>query len=285
MTRSHRFYAKTRADEVDDGEYDDEETKKSSGFGCFFLTLLLLGAAGYGLYAKSDQVSQLDFSKYFKGGSVESEESPDPVAYEQLKTQLANERSQLQQAFINAETAAEQEAVLDDASVLLERMMPQLMRCWLGTPWDFNGTATIPGEGKIACGYYVSVIMRDAGFKVQRIKLAQQPSQRILRTFVPTKKDYWVSGGMPYDEYATRISGKYEGINIVGLDKHVAFVVVKNGELRFVHSGGLLRKVVDESKEDAHALKVSNYRVIGNLSRNRAMLQKWVLDDDFPTAK
>ena len=158
-----------------------------------------------------------------------------------------------------------------------------MMRCWLGHPWDFNGTATVPGEGKIACGYFVSVIMRDAGFKIDRIRVAQQPSQNIIRTFVNTSNNYEIKTQTPYNQYLQHITQKYEGIHIVGLDKHVAFIVIKNGNMRFIHSGGLLRKVVDEAPDEAYALEHSNYRVISNISRNPQVIRRWLLGESFPT--
>lgn len=158
-----------------------------------------------------------------------------------------------------------------------------MMRCWLGHPWDFNGTATIPGEGKIACGYFVSVIMRDAGFKINRIRVAQQPSQNIIRTFVNTSQHFEVKSNTPYNQYVNDISNKSDGIHIVGLDNHVAFIVIKDRQMRFIHSGGLLRRVVDEAPDQAYALEHSNYRVISNISRNPNVIKKWILGETFPT--
>lgn len=274
--RSRRVYAEVGGDE--------NEQPRSSKAGCVLWLLIILIGAGFYVYKNKDR---WDFDNFLTPAKVHKKHIPDPVNYEHLKAQLATDRQALETRFINANTAAEQQAVLDEASALLEDMMPKMMRCWLGHPWDFNGTATVPGEGKIACGYYVSVIMRDAGFKVERIKLAQQPSQRIIKTFLPIKKDKWITSGFPYDEYVQKVKASYPGINIVGLDNHVAFVVVKNDEMRFIHSSGNqdTKQVVDEAKPDAHALKFSSYRVIGNITRNRQLLQKWVLGDPFPTAR
>lgn len=127
--------------------------------------------------------------------------------------------------------------------------------------------------------------MRDAGFKIDRIRVAQQASQNIIRTFVESKEFYEVKTNTPYTKYVDDISKKYEGIHIVGLDKHVAFIVIKNGEMRFIHSGGLLKRVVDEGRNDAYSLEKSNYRVISNISRNRNVIKKWILGEAFVTVK
>ena len=38
-------------------------------------------------------------------------------------------------------------SVEGDARLVLEHALPAMMRCRLGTPWDFNGTAKGPGAG------------------------------------------------------------------------------------------------------------------------------------------
>lgn len=254
--------------------------EKSSGGGWVFLALLAFMIAGVATVLVKRDVIKIDeiISK-----KIEPKPQPDPIRYETLKNQLADERLLLRERYMAAKSTQDQDAVIKDASALLEHMMPELMRCWLGHPWAFSGTASIPGDGEIACGYFVSVIMRDTGFKVQRFKLAQQPSQRIIRTFVP-RKEMKITTGVDYADYADELQQDYDGINIVGLDNHVGFVVVKAGKLHFIHSGGLQRLVVDELRDDAYTLRVSNYRVIANISKNRDMLVKWLLNQPFPTA-
>ena len=67
---------------------------------------------------------------------------------------------------------------------LLEVLQTDIFPAWYGTTWDFNGISQTPGEGKIACGYFVSTCLRDAGFNVPRIRMAQQPSQRIIGQYL-----------------------------------------------------------------------------------------------------
>jgi len=126
--------------------------------------------------------------------------------------------------------------------------------------------------------------MRDAGFDINRIRVAQQPSQNIIKTFVDHKANYEVKVGTPYPNYVDHLIANYEGIQIVGLDTHVAFVVIQNGELRYIHaSAGPDKCVVDENKDSATSLRHSNYRVISNISRNADVIKRWILGDSFPT--
>ena len=37
---------------------------------------------------------------------------------------------------------------------------------WIGTVWDFNGVTRTPKQGAIACGYFVTNVLTDLGFKI-----------------------------------------------------------------------------------------------------------------------
>lgn len=207
---------------------------------------------------------------------------PDPETNDSLKESLAHWREQLARRYASATTDNERRAVIEDARIILETTLPVMMRTWLGTPWDFHGTAPEPGNGKVACGYFVSTVLRDAGFRVHRYHLAQQPSENIMRTFLP-RSSCKLSAGANYADFADSLESSEPGIYIVGLDTHVGFVVVNHGEFRFIHSSGARPwAVVDESRTDAHVLRNSNWRMLGNLTSDRELLIKWLTGVNFP---
>ena len=151
-----------------------------------------------------------------------------------------------------------------------------MMRCWLGTPWDFNGTAAKPGGGKIACGYFVATVLKDAGFHVNRYKLAQQPSGNILHSFL-AKESCSLTVGKPYDAFASDLEKSGSGIYLVGLDTHVAFLVMKPEGFHFIHSSGSRPWcVVDETRDEAHVLQRSNWRMVGNLTADPKVIRAWL---------
>ncbi|MBC8127824.1 MAG: hypothetical protein H8M99_11850, partial [Gloeobacteraceae cyanobacterium ES-bin-144] len=174
---------------------------------------------------------------------------------------------------------AERKAVEHDARVILETTLPEMMRCWLGTPWDFNGTASTPGGGRIACGYFVATVLMDSGFRVDCYQLAQQPSGNILRTFL-TKNECVLTVGKPYGAFADDIEMAEPGIYLIGLDTHVAFLVVGGKNFRMIHSSGSKPWcVVDESRADAQVLQKSNWRMCGNLTADPDVLRMWLKDE------
>ena len=201
---------------------------------------------------------------------------PAPARYATLKQEVERWRKDLATRHAAARTSAEKDRVLEESGRFLNVVLPEMMRCWLGTPWDFHGTSETPGEGKIACGYFVSTVLRDAGFRIDRYKLARQPSQNILRSFLP-RESLSLRVGVPYEQYAGELEKAAPGIRIVGLDSHVAFLVTGPEGFRFIHSSGSKPWcVVEEGKDDADVLRRSNYRVEGLLTDDKPLLRRWL---------
>jgi len=201
---------------------------------------------------------------------------PDPRTYTTLTTDLEKWRKDLSARHRGARTAAERAVVENDARILLEHTLPAMMHCWLGTPWDFNGTAKGPGQGKIACGYFVATVLKDAGFQLDRYQLARQPSGNILQSFLP-RDSCVLTVGKEYSAFASDMQTRDPGVYVVGLDTHVAFLVVTTEGFRFIHSSGSSPWcVVDESREQAAVLQRSNWRMFGNLTADTAVLRRWL---------
>jgi len=244
------------------------------------LTILLLALSGAAVWwfraplTRAWQATaggvELGFRKKFQ---------PDPEKYAVLVKDLDRWRVDLATRHRQARTAADRAAVEHDAQVILEQSLPEMMRCWLGTPWDFNGTAAAPGGGKIACGYFVATVLKDAGFRVDRYQLAQQPSENILRSFLP-KESCSLTIGKNYQSFSDDVAKLEPGIYVIGLDTHVGFIVVKEGDFHFMHSSGSRPWcVVDETRAQAVVLQRSNWRMLGNLTNTPGVIRTWLKAD------
>ena len=245
----------------------------------FFLFLIALGLIGWTQrHYVAVKVEQLLFSQNTSGPA------PDLDTYKVLSKDLEEQRRRLGRRYLNSPPGNIREDIILQARELLQLSLPHLMRCWLGTPWDFNGTAHEPGTGKVACGYFVSSVLQDAGFLVEWAPLAQQASQNILGTFLPAEK-MTIRVGMGYELFLDEVLLSGPGVYIVGLDSHVAFLVINESqEVRFIHSSGSSPYcVVDESREQSQVLRNSNYRVTGNLTLCEEVLRKWLLEEKFKT--
>lgn len=250
------------------------------------LFLLFLAGSAYAGWKNRDPLLQFYRDHISFTSTPEQKEAPDPEHYQKLLADLSAKQVNFSSRYARARTAQELSSVISESRRTLDDTLPEMMRCWLGTPWDFNGTCQTPGSGKIACGYFVSTILRDAGFKVERFRLAQQPSQNIIETFLP-RNEMHIKAGQDYSDFLDQVIARGPGIRIVGLDSHVAFLVVPtSGEPRFIHSsGGAPKCVVDEHRDNAHALRHSNYRVTGNVTRNDQVIHRWLTGQKWPTKK
>ncbi len=202
--------------------------------------------------------------------------NPDPERYAVLCSQLEQWRKELGERHRLAKTDAQRSAVEQEARVLLEHMLPALMRCWIGTKWDFNGTADKPGNGKIACGYFVSTVLQDAGFQVNRYQLAQQASANIIHSFIAENQST-LGVGQRYETFTSNLSNREPGIYVCGLDTHVGFIVNTPTGFRFIHSSSARPwTVVDQSPQEATALQESNWRMLGNFTGNPQVIRTWL---------
>ena len=136
---------------------------------------------------------------------------------------------------------------------------------WMGTKWDFSGVTRTPRQGAIACGYFVTTTLEQAGVKLERVRLAQVASEQMILALTKreTVKRY---SNASLDAFLTGVKQQGEGYYIVGLDNHTGFLkVTSQGEVKFIHSGPG-RGVVNERPEGAPELAGSKYRVTGKLT-------------------
>ena len=147
---------------------------------------------------------------------------------------------------------------------------------WYGTAWDFNGTTQVPGKGAIACGYFVSTVLRDAGLKINRVKMGQSDSEGITYTLAD-KKDIKIFYEKPLAVVLAYIKSKGLGLYIVGLDCHVGFIVNDDKGIWFIHSKWFDEKaVVKEAASSSNILYYSKYRMVGKISNSLKLLKAWL---------
>ncbi|MBL7731110.1 MAG: hypothetical protein JNM88_08030 [Chitinophagaceae bacterium] len=151
----------------------------------------------------------------------------------------------------------------DTERKLITYITDSLVPCWYGTPWDFNGTTQVPGEGKIACGYFVTTTLRDAGMKIDRVKMAQCVSQNLVYDMCGDFKKF---SNKPLDYFVNTVKKSGFGLYIVGLDNHTGYIYHDGNEVWFIHSGVLApRCALKEKAIESETLRRSAYRVVGRI--------------------
>ncbi len=196
--------------------------------------------------------------------------------YEQALWELQSEQKDFQWSYTGAWTTARQKLIIDSARQhIIENIHKQLYPYWKGTRWAYSGTTETPRKGKIACGYFVSTILRDIGLEVERVYLAQQASEKIVKTFAE-EKDIQRFRHKPIKSFVKSVIAMGEGLYIVGLDTHVGMMLVEKDKAYFIHSSSsLIGGVKAENPLKSKVLKKSKYRIVGRALPDEVVV-KWL---------
>lgn len=188
-----------------------------------------------------------------------------PKKYKNTLYQLTNERKQLTSGS-------------DNLSQAFVRQFRSLMPFWYGTRYSFYGQTETPGEGKIACGYFVTTVLEDLGLKIERNKLAQLPSEEMIKSLVE-KESIRRFSQYTITDFLASVRKTGTGLYVVGLDTHTGFILYQNNEIRFIHASGRFPfAVINERAKESIVLGKSNCRIIGKLSDDEKVLQNWLLN-------
>ncbi len=202
--------------------------------------------------------------------------------YDAARTQLEASRRELAERWTAAKSRSDREAVEAEAADVLERALVALSNPWLGTAWDFYGTTQTPGQGQIACGYFVTTLLRDAGLRLERVRLAQQASEYIVRSLAPPSQVWRFRTGS-VKAVLHRVRAQKARWFVVGLDLHVGLLLrLDDGEVRFCHASHLPPgHAVCEDAETALAMQ-SGYHVVGALFTPQ-WVRRWLRGENVPS--
>ena len=164
-------------------------------------------------------------------------------------------------------------AVAEAKAFLYQQLTQQIWPAWYGTEWDFNGISNTPGEGQIACGYFVSTTLKHAGFRLNRYRLAQQAASDICDALAPDV--YRFRSREALEGFLKKQSG--EQLYVLGLDYHVGFVQQKDSIYSFTHSSYYEpTRVTNERFDNSAALEYSTVYVLASLFEKESLVEKWL---------
>jgi hypothetical protein len=199
-------------------------------------------------------------------------------AYRATLLRFDQRRIALAARYRRATTPAARATCLAAARMLwLTALDSTVFPAWEGTPWGFYGQSWEPRQGSIACGYFVTTALHDAGLRLPRTLLAKQAATVIIRNLTTEAHMHRYRGlSQPAFVQEMRLLGP--GLYVLGLDYHVGFLRVREGgAVQMVHSsytgaGGVVREAADSS-----AALESAARVVGKISDDPALLRAWLL--------
>ena len=231
---------------------------------------------------------------FLNGCKVQSQTAPvkntpenrPAASYDSKLKIITVKRLSLADEYKKATSAAARKEVIGRAStVFVASIDEDIFPAWYGTDWDFYGTTETPGTGKIACGYLVSTVLRDAGVRVNRVTLAQQASENIIKSLTtePFINRY---RNVSLEKFTEEIKKLGAGLYVVGLDFHVGFLYHDGAEVYFIHSSYVEpSETIREKAASSPVLEATKYRVVGKISDDDALILKWLNQTILPTIK
>jgi len=170
-----------------------------------------------------------------------------------------------------------------EALKAVEEMLPYALAGvafppWLGTEWNFYGASKKPGEGSIACGYFVAATLYAVGLNVKitletgdkrHYRLVGSTSEEIIKNLVSPSSIKRFSN-RPLSEVVDKVKEVGSGIYVIGLDCHVAFLAYEKDEPVWLWRSKPNHEVRLEKPEDDPLVARSRYRIIGKLALRTA---------------
>lgn len=252
----------------------------------FFLTIVLQSCSGQtaepmanavaadSISVEKPEALQLDSSLYHLNADTSLAYSIRILTHREIHNKWKGQ-------FLSAGTDSARKAVLLKMGKQIEGLLVNgVFPFWYGTAWDFNGISNKPGEGQIACGYFVSTTLKHIGFKLNRYKLAQQAAKKACEVLAcgDTVRRY-----TPADiaEFKAKTAALPDALYCVGLDYHVGYVLKRKGEWFFIHSSFLSPGTVVLERIENSAAFYSQTYYLTNLSQNPRLLKKWLLGEEI----
>jgi hypothetical protein len=164
----------------------------------------------------------------------------------------------------------------EKGSIFTQLITKRVFSYWYGTKWGFYGTTEKPNDGKIACGYFVTTTLRDMGYPINRVKLAQFASEKMITSLI-SESNIKRFSNTDMNSFEKELKRNGKGLFIVGLDNHTGFLLIDDKENYFIHSSGAYPyKVVKDILSKSPILKKSKYKIVGKISDDEIFLNKWI---------
>lgn len=196
-------------------------------------------------------------------------------AYQLTLSEIEKMRQYYAKDYENADNQALKSQILKNAASYFEESIAvDVVHYWYGTSFDKEGMAKNPNEGKIACSYFITTVLEDAGLKLNRVKLAQQSAQNIAKTLCDKGKMKRLTTPTDAKSYVQK-NGK--GLYVIGFSYHVGFLYNDGTEIYLIHASPLPPGTVARlPMEGARSFDYSKFYDIGKISDNEELIKKWL---------
>jgi hypothetical protein len=200
--------------------------------------------------------------------------------YYVARDSIAKQKKIISLQYTRAKSASAKNIVLNKGrDLFLSGLTRNLFPAWYGTRWEFYGYGDTPRVNPIACGYFVSILLRDIGANVDINKLAEGTSGAMIKKLVTP--DYIKSyRNVAPQQFFDAVKKDGDGLYIIGLDNHTGFLLCESGKLYFIESvpNDVVRR---RTASESGWLTGSQFRMSGKISDDPNFLRKWLIGERF----
>ena len=205
--------------------------------------------------------------------------------YQNEKRKIRKIRILLKQRYLLLKDSVNKSQFLDSVSIVFSNLLlNSVVPHWYGTSWDFNGYTSVPNQGEIACGYFVSTTLNHMDLNLNRYHLARQNPLNEARSIAIDNNSVFVFSSDTYSINNKFFKSFKNGLYFIGLDSHVGYLYIYNKEAFFLHSNYIEDRVMIESIDYSEAFDSSNYSIV-KITGNKLLMKKWVLGSQIKVCK
>ena len=204
--------------------------------------------------------------------------------YVSLKQKQVKLRKRLKEEFLKCPIVNRNSFLDSISNIFSVNLLNDIIPHWYGTTWDFEGHTSVPNQGEIACGYFVSTTIRDMGLNINRYHLARQNPENEARTLAI--KDSLVIEIRNNDSnlFFTEIAGLKTGLYFIGLDNHVGYFYKTEHCNYFIHSNYIENRVMIENGIISEAFDSYEYYMT-NITGNKLLMYYWLFEKQVEVIK
>src|SRR3989339_675396 len=280
------------------------------------LSLSLLAAMGLGMptgavarqWEEENTPTKRYTSSIITRGSNKTGDSKSEERYQRQLEQIESNRETLSQRYKTAKTKDRKLLLAESREYITEQMLETILPARLDIGWILGKEAVTVGDRKYItnchqrknpysnqtnsleddictnCSLYVADVLLDAGFRFTRggkTGIGGQLAVDIIRTFSEKREISWFNTTSNLEEslnhLVTQVKSKEPGMYIVGLDRHVGFLVYgqpldssrkkREKEVYFCHAAYYENylQVMCEKADTSGILYHSRIKVIGRI--------------------
>lgn len=154
--------------------------------------------------------------------------------------------------------------------------LAEIIPHWFGTPWSFYGHTEVPGQGNIACGYFVSTTLLHTGLRLNRYQLAQQgpADEALMLSLGDTVRVCRRGAAAALAQWRNQLR---EGLYFIGLGgSHVGFLLHQGGGLYMLHANYVGPVAVQLQPAAESVLMGFQEFYLADITYNRRLMERWL---------